>query len=144
MPLIPGIRSCMQNRPWVILMMSGTTLSLLNEIVAMFQYLIKYGRVRCSFVVCCTCTHACAQVPVWHEREERHVVAVDPMSVYSVMLAPMASQLTRPSSRQTCCPRCCSRPLCTRCSESWARSPPGSTCIIVADLHGTEPHRLLC
>ena len=42
MPLIPGIRSCLRNRPWVVLMMSGTTLSLLNEIVAMFQYLVQY------------------------------------------------------------------------------------------------------
>lgn len=42
MPLIPGVRSCMKNRPWVVLMLSGTTLSLLNEIVSMFQYLIQY------------------------------------------------------------------------------------------------------
>jgi len=42
MPMIPGVRSCMKNHPWVVLMLSGTTLSLVNEIVSMFQYLVQY------------------------------------------------------------------------------------------------------
>mmetsp|Transcript_11384 Transcript_11384/g.39713 ORF Transcript_11384/g.39713 Transcript_11384/m.39713 type:complete len:729 (-) Transcript_11384:719-2905(-) len=42
LPLIPGYRSCAQNRPWIIYMTSGAILSLMNEVTGMFAFVLQY------------------------------------------------------------------------------------------------------
>lgn len=41
-PLVPGFRSCTHNRPWLIYLVSGSILGLMNEITGMFVFVLQY------------------------------------------------------------------------------------------------------
>ena len=42
LPLIPGFRACMQNKPWVVLLGMLATFSLVNEITSLFNFYFEF------------------------------------------------------------------------------------------------------